>query len=156
MAAPTDSDATTPPPRPRMRASDTDRLATVRALQDAVELGLLTPDECSDRMADAFAAVHRDELGPLTADLPAPAPAPSAAGPPGWRPLGTMAVAQLRSSLNAPGTDRLHPTRLVVAVLAAVLLLVVVGSIVGELLFDGGGRDGFDGFDRDVDRFDDD
>ena len=57
-----------------MRASDADRLATVMMLQDAMARGQLNPDEASERMAWAFAAVHRRDLDPLTADL-APAPA---------------------------------------------------------------------------------
>ena len=53
---------------PRMRASDADRLATVERLQDAVARGLLTPDEGSERLADAFAAVHLTALDPLPED----------------------------------------------------------------------------------------
>jgi hypothetical protein len=34
---------------PRMRASDADRLATVKHLQDAMARGLLAPDEGSER-----------------------------------------------------------------------------------------------------------
>jgi hypothetical protein len=126
----------TPPP---LRASDADRAATVRMLQDAVARGLLTPDEGSQRMAAAFAAVHRDDLGALTADLPA---APSSGTAPGWRPLATMAAEQLRASLSGGDRSRLQPARVALAVLLAALLLVVVGSVVAELLFDGpgGGR----------------
>ena len=146
-----------PPPagghdtEPPVRASDADRLATVSVLQDAVARGLLTPDECSERMAAAFAAVHVHELGPLTADLPSvhQSRLPS---PPGWRPLGTMAVAQVWSSLHAPSTGRLNPARVAFAVLVAIILLVLLGSMIGEF-FGGGGFDheGFHdhGFDRD-------
>ena len=69
---------------PRMRASDADRLATVKQLQDAVARGLLAPDEGSERMADAFVAVHLTDLDPLTEDLP---PAPPERTAPGWRSL---------------------------------------------------------------------
>jgi hypothetical protein len=130
-----------PPSEPRLRASDDDRLATVRVLQDAVGRGLLTPDECSDRMAAAFAAVHREELGPLTADLPAVADDITA---PGWATLGLLAVEQLRSSLCRPATDRLHPTRVAVALAVALLLVVAVASVAVDVLFDGGGRFGDD------------
>jgi hypothetical protein len=47
---------------PPMRASDSDRAATVHRLQDAVAQGRLTPDEGSERMAAAFAAVHLHDL----------------------------------------------------------------------------------------------
>src|SRR4051812_30495191 len=67
--------------RPPMRASDDDRAATVRMLQDAVARGLLTTDEGGERMALAFAFVRLTDLGPLTADLP---PAPIAVTAPGW------------------------------------------------------------------------
>jgi hypothetical protein len=128
----------------RLRASDVDRLATVRVLQDAVARGLLTADEGSDRMATAFAAVHLVELGPLTADLPSG----RASTAPGWRPLATLAVEQVRSSLHGPTTGRVTPARVAVAVLVALLLLLLIGSLVGELFFDGGpgggpGRGGF-------------
>ena len=139
----------------RLRASDVDRLATARVLQDAVARGLLTIDEGSERMAAAFAAVHRDELEPLTADLPAGRPQHSA---PGWRPLATMAVEQVRASLHrSPTGGRLTPARVAVALLVVLVLLLLVGELVGELFFDGGFDGGFDGdggpgrggFDRD-------
>lgn len=130
-----------PPAELPMRASDADRLATVGVLQDAVARGLLTPDEGSQRMAAAFAAVHRRDLSPLTADLP---PAPSGSTAPGWRPLATMAVDQLRASLSPTAAGGLDPARVAVALAVAVLLVVVIGSLAGELLFDGGpGPGGF-------------
>jgi hypothetical protein len=131
-----------PPP---VRASDADRAATVRVLQDAVARGLLTPDEGGERMALAFAAVHRMDLGPLTADLP---PAPAAASAPGWRLLAMMAVEQLRATLIRPATGRLHPARVAVAVVLALLLVMAVASVAGELLFEGGGGPGPGGFGR--------
>jgi hypothetical protein len=129
---------------PSLRASDVDRLATVRVLQDAVGRGLLTPDEGGDRMAAAFAAVHVDELAPLTADLPS-----GRAVAPGWRPLAMMAVEQVRSSLHAPSSRRLAQARVVLAVLVVVTLLVLIGWLVAELFFDGGGDFDGDGFDGD-------
>jgi hypothetical protein len=46
---------------PRMRASDTDRLATVKHLQDAMARGLLAPDEGSvpDRSVDLTLGCRR-------------------------------------------------------------------------------------------------
>ena len=122
--------------QPRLRASDVDRLATVLVLQDAVARGFLTLDEGSERMEAAFAAVHVAELGPLTADLPSGRPTHT---PPGWRPLATMAVEQVRSSLHDTPSGRLNPARVAFAVLIAVILVVLLGAMVGE--FFGGGGD---------------
>jgi hypothetical protein len=131
-----------PPSPPPLRASDDDRLATVEALQDAIARGLLTPDEGSSRMATAFAAVHLQDLGPLTADLP-PVPAPS--GPPGWRSLATMTVAQLRSSFLDSATGALRRGRVAVVVLLAALLLLTVGLVTGASMVDAWDGHGWDG-----------
>ena len=146
MTIPPDQDPTSPrgsrPGGPEMRASDDDRAATVRLLQDAVARGSLTPDEASERMAAAWAAVHVRDLGPLTADLPRPHPARTA---PGWGVLATMATEQVRSSLHDARSGRLQSARIVLALLLAVVAVVLVGALVGELLFDGGhGRGDFD------------
>jgi hypothetical protein len=125
-----------------MRASDEDRAATVHVLQDAVVRGLLTAEEGSDRMAAAWAAVHVRDLGPLTADLPGTRPTRTA---PGWGVLATMAVEQARSSLRGARSARLSPVRVAGAVVIALLLVVLVGSLVGDVLFDGPGRGGFHG-----------
>ncbi|MCV2489883.1 DUF1707 domain-containing protein [Geodermatophilus sp. YIM 151500] len=109
---------------PPLRASDTERAETVRVLQDAVARGLLGTDEADQRMAAAFAAVHRRDLRPLTADLP---PAPSSPSPPGWGALAALTVAQLRSSLGGDGGERLRAGRVAV-VLLLTFLAVVVGS----------------------------
>lgn len=122
----------------RLRASDADRLTTVRRIQDGVARGLLTPDEGSDRMATAFAAVHLDDLALLTADLP---PGGGSRTAPGWRPLATMAVEQVRSSLSTAPTGGLSRARIAAALLVALMVLLLVGSIVGELFLDGGGPD---------------
>ena len=123
---------------PRMRASDADRLATVEHLQDAVARGLLTPEEGSERMADAFAAVHLTDLDPLTADLPAAPPERTA---PGWRSLGTLAVEQLRASLTT-AAGRLGAARVAVVLVVAALFLVLVGALGGVALSDSGGGGG--------------
>jgi Domain of unknown function (DUF1707) len=126
---------TTPPDHDRhMRASDADRVATVRLLQDAVGRGLLTADEGSERMAAAWAAVHVRDLGPLTADLPPVRPVP---GAPGWGVLATMATEQLRTSLRGGGSGRLSPARVAAAFAVALLLVVLLGSLVGELVAGG-------------------
>ena len=114
---------------PPMRASDADRLATVRVLQDADVRGLLTPDEADQRMATAFATVHLRDLGPLTADLPPAQPAGVPA--PGWRPLALMAVAQVRASLRDTVTGRPHPARFAATVLLVLLLVAVLAFVLG-------------------------
>jgi hypothetical protein len=120
----------------RMRASDADRLAAVQLLQDAVARGLLAPDEGSERMADAFVAVHRDDLDLLTEDLP---PAPTERAALGWRSLGLLAVEQVRASLTTAATGRLRAARVVVVLLVAALVLVLVGTLTGMALSDSGG-----------------
>jgi hypothetical protein len=120
--------------RPRQRASDLDRAATVSVLQEAVGRGLLTPDEGSERMAAAFATVYVADLAPLTEDLP-PAPAVQ---PPGWRQLGALTVEQVRASLRTPGSGRLIPARVAVATFVAFVLVMLVGSMLAEFFFDGG------------------
>lgn len=61
--------------RPAVRASDAERETVATRLRDAAAAGRLSLEEADERMAAAYAAVTRDELTPLTADLPAP-PAP--------------------------------------------------------------------------------
>jgi hypothetical protein len=61
---------------PAVRASDADREAVVARLQAAVGEGRLDLDEFGQRAEVAHAAVSRDELDALVADLPAPGPPP--------------------------------------------------------------------------------
>jgi hypothetical protein len=126
-----------------MRASDADRHAAGLVLQDAIARGLLTPDEGSERMATAYAAVHVADLHPLTADL---RQTPTKSNePPGWRVLATMTVEQFRFCLNDNRTGRLIRGRVAVAVLLVIVLAVAVGFLtVG--LFDGGPTPGPGGF----------
>jgi len=64
---------TTPsnPTHSGVRASDAEREAVAVRLRDAASEGLLTLAEADERQAVAYAAVTREELVPLTADLPA-------------------------------------------------------------------------------------
>jgi hypothetical protein len=55
---------------PRVRTSDAEREEIVTILRAAIGEGRLTLDEGEERIAAAYAAKFRDELGPLTADLP--------------------------------------------------------------------------------------
>jgi hypothetical protein len=54
-----------------VRASDAERETVATRLREAATAGLLTISEADERQAAAYAAVTRDELVPLTADLPA-------------------------------------------------------------------------------------
>lgn len=54
----------------RLRTSDTEREEIAAILRAAMGEGRLTLDEGEERLAAAYGAKYRDELGPLTADLP--------------------------------------------------------------------------------------
>jgi uncharacterized protein DUF1707 len=62
---------TTPQNAQGLRASDAEREAVATRLREAATTGHLTIAEADERQAAAYAAVTRDELVPLTADLPA-------------------------------------------------------------------------------------
>ncbi|MFW3173015.1 DUF1707 domain-containing protein [Geodermatophilus sp. CPCC 206100] len=65
------------PARPSaVRASDADREAVVSRLQKALAEGRIDLSEFGDRAEGAYAAVTRDDLDGLVADLPADAPPP--------------------------------------------------------------------------------
>ncbi|SDC88518.1 protein of unknown function [Geodermatophilus telluris] len=128
-------DDATPVQGPPMRAADSDRAATVHRLQDAVARGLLTPDEGSDRMAAAFAAVHLRDLAPLTADLP---PAAAGRAAPGWRPLGLLAWEQLRTTVSTARGGGPAAVRLALLAVVGLVVLVALGSLALHGLLDGG------------------
>jgi Domain of unknown function (DUF1707) len=130
---------------PRLRASDAERAATVEVLRDAVARGLLDHDEGGARMAAAFAVRFRDELPPLTADLPA-APADAAPPAPGWRSVGSAALAQLRADVRATVAAGPRSRRFVLTVLLVLLvlgLLLALGGLAVHGLLDGGSDGGF-------------
>jgi hypothetical protein len=58
-----------PGPR-RIRASDAEREQYVQIIRAAMTEGRLSLEDGEERLAGAYAAVHRDELDPLTDDLP--------------------------------------------------------------------------------------
>ena len=60
----------------RLRVSDAEREQVAVRLRDAAAQGRLTLAEADERQALAYAARTRDDLTPLTADLPHPPPAP--------------------------------------------------------------------------------
>ena len=68
------------------RASDAEREAVVARLRHAAGEGRLTVEELAERIDAAYAAKTHAELEPLTADLPAPAPAPGGSAPPTGAP----------------------------------------------------------------------
>ena len=61
---------TTTPSGPRTRASDSEREQVATILRAAMTEGRLDLATGEERLAAAYAATFRDELGPLTADLP--------------------------------------------------------------------------------------
>jgi hypothetical protein len=63
------TDATRPGPH-RLRASDTEREQVAEILRAAMAEGRLTLEEGEERLGSVYAARFRDELAPLTADLP--------------------------------------------------------------------------------------
>lgn len=145
VTATTATAATTADPHltgPRMRASDADRHATVHVLQDGMTRGLLTPGEGSDRMSAAFAAVHLEDLEPITADLPE-GPAHSSRTV-GWRPLLLMVLEQLQSSVRRAISGRRRPVQLGAALLLA-FLLITCGLTFAHLVLDNGGGPGHGG-----------
>jgi hypothetical protein len=58
------------PTENRMRTSDQEREQIATILRAAMTEGRLTLEEGEERLAAAYASKFRDELGPLTADLP--------------------------------------------------------------------------------------
>jgi hypothetical protein len=60
-----------------VRASDADREAAVRRLEQALTEGRITPEEFRQRTEAVYAAVTTAELGPVLADLPAAQPPPA-------------------------------------------------------------------------------
>jgi Domain of unknown function (DUF1707) len=66
----TSSNPTGPSNPTGIRASDAEREAVAARLRDAATAGFLTLAEADERQAAAYAAVTRDELVPLTVDLP--------------------------------------------------------------------------------------
>jgi hypothetical protein len=134
-------------PLSRVRASDDDRTAVVGVLHDAVARGLLTLEECDERVTAAYAARYLHDLPPLTADLPpVPPPAPVA---PGWRAVAVLLWLQLRTLLNASTwrdavrTARARP-RLAVAVVGLLAVLLLGAMTVGALADHGGGGPEFE------------
>jgi hypothetical protein len=65
----------------RVRASDAERERVAEVLRHAMSEGRLTLTEGEERLAAAYATTYRDELPPITADLPPAEPAPDRGKP---------------------------------------------------------------------------
>jgi hypothetical protein len=85
---------TSPNPVSAFRASDAEREAVADQLRAAAAAGRLTMAEADERQAAAYGAVTREELVPLTADLPVDPPA--AAPPARSRARGPLTDASRR------------------------------------------------------------
>lgn len=59
-----------PNPATRLRTSDSEREQVAEILRAAMTEGRLTLEEGEERLGQVYAARYRDELAPLTADLP--------------------------------------------------------------------------------------
>src|SRR3954454_25205048 len=100
-----------------MRTSDKEREQIAEILRAAMTEGRLDLEEGEERLAAKYAAKFRDELGPLTADLP---------------DGGRRAVAETPQALHA---TRLHLRRHTSFVLTAALFLTVVWVLSGAHFF---------------------
>jgi Domain of unknown function (DUF1707) len=97
---------------PQMKASDADRDAVVAALSEHFQAGRLTAEELDERTGRALVARTVDELGELTADLPA------------LHPAGPAPVARPRGL----GYPVLAPVAAALAALAIVAVVLGVGG----------------------------
>jgi hypothetical protein len=124
-----------PQEAPPVRASDAERQAVVAVLHDAFTRGLLTMEECDERIAAAYAVRFVRDLAPLTADLPPlTAPAPVA---PGWRALLALAWLQLRTALAGVTWRGLRARPRIAIALAAVLAVLFLGATTAGALAGG-------------------
>ena len=98
--------STIPPTQPgstRMRTSDKEREQVAEILRAAMTEGRLDLAEGEERLATAYAAKFRDELGPLTTDLPGVSPGAPRACRPGCAGRHAGACAgTARSSSRSP------------------------------------------------------
>jgi hypothetical protein len=97
----------------RVRASDAEREQLAQVLRAAMTEGRLSLEEGEERLAKAYAAKYRDELGPLTADLPGG----------GWQALA--------DAPEAVAEDRRHVRR------HASVLAIAAGVLIGLWVLSG-------------------
>jgi Domain of unknown function (DUF1707) len=121
-----------------IRASDPERQRVVDCLHHALAEGRLDLDETDTRVAAAYAARYRADLGPLLADLP-PQNATDGVGAsaPSWATMWTAMVWRARTTLlkapaDTPPTARQCRGAVVLALLALgwIALCAVLGAVV--------------------------
>lgn len=114
---------------PRMRAGTTDRQAAVDRLTHHFTQGRLTPDEFDERVGQAYAATHLDELPGLLADLPEESTR-RGRGPGGWQPYDGRPVATSTTGGSwSPQRRQMHRPPTIVAVLAAAGALAMLITV---------------------------
>jgi hypothetical protein len=101
----------------RIRASDAEREQVAHILRTAMAEGRLTLDEGGERLTAVYAATYRDELAPLTSDLP---------------DHGRYALAQLPEAKRAARRHRRRQAAMVTTV------ALVVAAMVGLVVVSGG------------------
>jgi Domain of unknown function (DUF1707) len=126
----------------RVRASDAEREQYAQILRAAMTEGRLTLEEGEERLAQVYAVKYRDELAPLTADLPPAERAASATSTPvGWRGLLTALLTLVRAEIAATAAAGFRSRRFLVTALVVLGLLGGLALVVGHGLFDGGHGD---------------
>lgn len=94
-------------PRPRIRTSDAEREQVAEILRTAVSDGRLNLEEGDERLAALYTTKFRDELAPLTEDLPGGGSGLTGRDPQGNRPGFTGPPwAQSAGQWGGPGYDR--------------------------------------------------
>jgi Domain of unknown function (DUF1707) len=130
----TSTSTSTSAPPSSLRASDTEREATVARLHRALGAGLLDLDETDERVTAAYAARHRCELEPLVADLPQHSTAATAA--PSWAEVWTSAVWRGRGTLlgGVPEEPTARQCRTAALLAVLVLLWLIACALIGAAL----------------------
>jgi hypothetical protein len=105
----------------RLRASDSERERVASAIRDAMSEGRLTLAEGEERLAAVYATTYRDELPPMTADLPPPERTDGAAA----RPTGARPGRPWRHPGRRPG---LRPGLLLTGLAVAIGIVVLAAG----------------------------
>lgn len=124
-----------------VRASDAERESVVGLLHRALGEGRLDLHETEDRVAAAYAAVHREELPALLDDLPQQEGTAGAdAEAPTWQTVWTALVWRIRASWwDAPGSadgrvpPGLRQQALAVAMIVLAGVWFVVCAVIGAV-----------------------
>jgi len=105
---------------PRIRASDGEREQVAHILRTAMTEGRLTLDEGEQRLAAVYAAVYRDDLPALTADLP---------------DHGRYALAELPEAKRAVARQRYRQAEVVLAAVLFAALVIGYWALSGGQVF---------------------